>query len=307
MKDRLDRLKDTISASGRAGARDNVPAAVVWVMLSTVILAGLAAFAKYIMQQGIEPVQIVFLRNAFCCLFLMPLLAWRGPELARSQNYHLYGMRVGISFVSMIIWFTALKLISMAELQAIAFLAPLFATLFAILLLGEQVTRARWLALAAGFAGTLIILRPGDVTVGLGQGLALLSALAIGLIAPLVKQLTQRDDPDKIVFITHLILTPVSLVPAIFVWTWPPAWLWPHIAAMGACALLGHITLVRAFNSADASLVATFEFARLPFAVVIGYVWFGETTDIWTWVGATVIFLAAASVARKEGARKDRQ
>ena len=69
---------------------------------------------------------------------------------------------------------------------------------------------------------------------------------------------------------------------------------------MGACAFLGHITMVRAFNCADASLVATFDFSRLPIAVLIGFYCFGETTDLWTWIGAIVIFAAAITVTRSE-------
>lgn len=293
-----------LSASAKTGARDNPLAAFVWVMTSTALLAALAALAKYLMQQGIHPVQIVFLRNFFCFVLLAPLLAWRGPEIARSGNMRLYGLRVMISLVSMIVWFSALAMIPLAEVQAIAFLAPLFAALFAIVLLGERVTAHRWMALAAGFAGMLIILRPWGLAVGTGQLLALLSALAIGLIGPLVKQLTAQDDPDKIVFITHLWLMPLSLLPALMVWTWPAPELWPLLVAMGACAVLGHMTLVRAFNCADASFVTLFEFARLPFAAVIGAVWFGEITDIWTWVGAIVIFTAAVGVVRREAGQR---
>lgn len=294
-----------LAASAKAGARNDPVAAVVWVMLSTALLSGLAALAKYLMQQGIEPVQIVFLRNLFCLMFLLPLLAWRGPDLARSKTPGLYAMRVAISLVAMVVWFTALKMIPLADLQAIAFLSPLFATMFAIVLLGEHVTVQRWLALVAGLAGALIILRPWGLGIGAGQLLAVLSALAVGLVAPLVKQLTQHDDPDKIVFITHLWLTPLSLLPALTVWAWPEPGLWPFLVAMGACAFLGHLTLVRAFNCAQASFVALFEFARLPFAAVIGAVWFAEATDVWTWVGAIVIFGAAVSVMRREAGRKE--
>lgn len=289
-----------LSASGRVGARDNPAAAVMWYMMSAAMLAGLAAFAKYGTQQGVHPFQIVFLRNCFCLLMLMPMLWVRGPSIALTQSHRLYGIRVSISLVSMTIWFSTLAIIPLAELQAIGFLAPLFATAFAILLLGERVTPHRWMALAAGLAGALVILRPWGIGFGAGQAMALACALGIGLVGPLVKQLTAHDDPDKIVFITHLWLTPMSLLPALLVWSWPPLWLWPCLAAMGACAFFGHLALVRSYNCADASFVSTFEFARLPLAVAVGYVFFGETTDLWTWVGAAVIFLAAASVMRRE-------
>jgi drug/metabolite transporter (DMT)-like permease len=154
----------------------------------------------------------------------------------------------------------------------------------------------------------MIILRPAGSAFGFGQIAALISALAIGVIGPLVKQLTSTDDADRIVFITNLLLTPLSLVPALFVWTWPPLELWPLLVLMGLFAVLGHMTLVRGYAVSDASLVMTFKFSRLPFAVLLGYLAFGELIDGWTWVGAIIIFAAALYVTHREAqmARKNK-
>jgi drug/metabolite transporter (DMT)-like permease len=122
----------------------------------------------------------------------------------------------------------------------------------------------------------------------------------MGLTAILVKQLTARDDPDKIVFLTNLLLTPLSLLPALFVWAWPPLSVLPLVLGMGLCAMLGHITLVRGYAATDASLAMTFEFSRLPFATAIGYLVFAESFDGWTWVGALVIFVSALYITRRE-------
>ena len=300
LTNRLSRLADEVRLSGRPGRGNDPLAAAFWMTLSMITLSGLSATAKYAGQHDVHPLQIVFFRNLFCCLWMLPLLAWRGPELLRSSCLPLYGVRAFVNVVSMWCWFGALTLIPLAELQATGFLAPLFATAFAIFYLHERVSTTRWLALGVGLMGALVMLRPWGGALGLGQLLALCAAVTIGIVGPLVKQLTATDDPDKIVFITNMVLAPVSLVPALFVWQWPPAALWPCLMAMGACAYLGHITMVRAFNSADASLVVTFDFSRLPIAVLIGIYVFGETTDLWTWVGAIIIFAAAITVTRSE-------
>jgi drug/metabolite transporter (DMT)-like permease len=231
---------------------------------------------------------------------MLPLLAWRGPSLVRTGQIRLYGMRVALSFISMMAFFQALALLPIGEVTAIGFLSPLFGTLFAILLLGEHVGPRRWTALAVGFIGAMVILRPTGTAFGLGQMAALVSAMSVGVIGPLVKQLTGADDADRIVFITNLILTPLSLVPALFVWVWPPLELWPQLVLMGLFAVLGHMTLVRGYAVTDASLAMTFKFSRLPFAVLVGYLAFGELIDDWTWVGAIIIFTAAAFVTRRE-------
>ena len=124
--------------------------------------------------------------------------------------------------------------------------------------------------------------------------------MTTGVIAVLIKQLTERDDPDKIVFLTNIMLTPLSLVPALFVWSWPTVAVVLPLLGMGVCAVVGHIALVRGYAKADASLAQTFEFSRLPFTVAIAYAAFGETIDMWTWIGALIIFASAIYITRRE-------
>ena len=294
------RIIGLLSSRADPGRRNDPVTAVLWVTVAMVCLAGLSGFGKYCAQQGIDPLQVAFFRNLFCLLLMLPLLAARGPELVRTENFSLYGVRIALALVAMWTWFHALALMPIGDLQATGFLAPLFATLFAIVYLGERVTAQRWMALGAGFLGAMVILRPWSEGLVLGQALALCAALATGITGPLIRQLTTKDDADKIVFITIMVLTPITLVPAVFVWQWPALDLWPSLVALGACAALGHLALTRALHSADASLVATFEFSRLPFAVLIGLVFFGETTSLWTWIGALIIFTAAISITRSE-------
>jgi drug/metabolite transporter (DMT)-like permease len=297
---RLSALAGHVSASGAAGRRHEPLTGFVWVTLAMVCFAGLGGFAKYAIQQGLDPLQVIFFRNVFCLLLMLPLLYWRGPSLVRSRQIRLYGVRVGLAFVSMMCWFQALALIPYADLTAMTFLAPLFATLFAVLWLGEVVGIRRWTALVVGFLGAMIILRPSASGFGAGQLLALVSTLVNGVIGPLLKHMTAEDDADRIVFLSNLIMSPLSLVPALFVWVWPPLALWPVLFGMGLAAVIGHVALLRGFATTDASLVFTFEFSRLPFVVLIGTIVFGEVTDAWTWIGALVIFASAAYVTRRE-------
>jgi drug/metabolite transporter (DMT)-like permease len=290
------------SRLGRApGQSLNDPiAGVFWVTISMALFAGLAAFSRAAINAGLHPFEVVFLRNLFAVAMLLPLLAWRGWSLARSEQIWLYGWRVVVSLFSMQAWFYAIGLIPIGEVTAISFLSPLFGTLGAIFLLGERVRIRRWTALSVGFMGAMIILRPAGDSLGVGQLCALFSAMSQGLTVILVKQLTAGDDPDKIVFLTNAMLLPLSLIPALFVWTWPSAAMLPALLGMGLCAVLGHIALVRGYAATDASLAMTFEFSKLPFAVGIGYLAFSETIDGWTWLGALIIFASAVYITRRE-------
>jgi drug/metabolite transporter (DMT)-like permease len=299
-RDNLRSIAAALKTSGAPGSRNHPVAALLLVTTSMALLVGIAAAARSAALIGVDPLQIMFFRNLFCVVLMLPLLYWRGWSLVRTSQPRLYGFRVAISLVAMLTYFEALALLPMAEVTAIGFLAPLFGALFAISLLGEHVGGQRWIALLVGFCGAMIMLRPTGAAFGSGQLLALIWAMSMGLISPLIKQLTAADDADRIVFITNLASLPVSLVAALFAWSWPPAAAWPLLLLLGVFAVLGHLTLVRGLAIADVSLSMTFDFSRLPFSVVVGYFVFGELIDAWTWVGAIVIFAAAALVTRRE-------
>ena len=280
--------------------RNDVLAAALWTTAATAFLVAVGALGRYLILQGLHPLEVLFLRLLAALVLMLPILLVKGPSLVRSNGLHLYGLRCLISIFSMCLWFYALSLMPLGELTAISFLAPIFGTIGAVLILGEVVRIRRWTAIIVAFIGALIILRPTSAAFGPGMILALLSTATAGVTSILVKQLTSHDDPLKVVFLTHLMLTPLALAPALFVWKWPALSLLPAIMALGVVAVIGHYLLVKAFSVADASLVMMFEFSKLPWAVAYGFLLFGELTDIWTWAGATVIFAASAYIVHRE-------
>lgn len=280
--------------------RDDLLAAAFWITISMASFAVVAAATRKAALMGVHPLQLVFLRNSTALLFMLPMLYWRGRALVRSNALHLYGLRVGVSAFAMTAWIYALALVPVAEVTAIGFLSPLFGTLGAILFLGEKVRLRRWTALIIGFLGAMIILRPGTQEFGLGQACALFNALSSGLVTVLLKQLASEDDSAKIVFLTTLMLTPITLAPALFVWQPLGLEVIPYILVMGGAGVLAHYFLMRGFALTEASLVMTLDFSRLPFAVGIGWLMFGEIIDVWTWVGAAIIFASAVYITRRE-------
>lgn len=273
---------------------------VLWMLVSCGLLAGVAVLGRYAALQGVPTFQIVFLRIVFAVLAFAPLIGWRGREIFHTGHLHLYAARVVIGLAGMTMWFGALAWISVGEVTAIGFLAPIIGTVGAAFFLGETVRWRRWTATLVGLAGALIILRPGASSLEIGPILALGAAIGMAVSGLLIKNLTGKDDPDKVVLIALCLQVPIALVAALFVWTWFDPVLWLVFAAMGLIGMLGHITLTRAFRAADASLVMSLEFARLPFAVLFGFLLFGELIDLWTWIGAGVIFAAALYTARRQ-------
>lgn len=273
---------------------------ILWMLVSCAFLSGVAVCGRYAALAGVALFQIVLLRLAFAALAMTPILARRGWGMIRTPHLRLYLVRVAMGLLAMTTWFGAISLAPVGEVTAIAFLMPLFATMGAALFLRERVGPRRWGAIGVGFLGALVILRPGLVESSAGTWLAVLSALFMAASSLFIKQLADRDHPDTVVLITTLMQCALALGPGIWVWQPLEAELWAVFALMGTLGMLGHITLARALRAADASVVMGADFARLPFAVLFGWALFGELIDLWTWIGAGLIFGAAFYTMRRE-------
>lgn len=282
-------------------------AGILWMMGACVFFSLFTAITRWVSNAGIHPLQSMFLRLVAAMIVLSPLLVMRGTEIMRSSSIELYGMRCAISLISMAAWFFAVWMMPIAELTAIQFLAPIFATVGAIYFLKERVRLRRWLATVVGFLGALVIIQPGSASLTAGTLVALVSAMLAGLNSVLVKQLTNQDDPDKVVFLTFAIMTPFTLPGALWVWKWPDLNVWLAFMALGIIGTIGHMMIVRAFAVADASLVMTFDFSRLPLTAALAYFLFGEITTWSTWVGAAIIFGAGLYTINREAKLKRRR
>jgi drug/metabolite transporter (DMT)-like permease len=281
-------------------AHRSVTAGILWMLVSCAFLSAVAVLGRHAALEGVALFQIVLLRLVFAAVAFAPILARRGPGMVRTPHLRLYLVRVATGFAAMTTWFAALSLTTVGEVQAIGFLTPLFATIGAGLILHEAIGWRRWTAVMIGFAGAMIILRPGVAGTSLGTWVAVAAALGMAASSLMIKHLADRDDPDTLVLITTLMQIPIALIPGLLVWQPLSLELWAVFLAMGACGMLGHIMLARAFRAADASIVMGVDFARLPFAVLFGWIAFGELIDLPTWIGAGIIFAAAFYTARRE-------
>ena len=247
-----------------------------------------------------HPFEIAFFRNMFGLAFMLPWIVRTGWEGLRTKRFRLHLFRALIGLSAMLCFFTAISLIPVAEVTALTFTAPLFATVGAVLVLGEKVRLRRWTATAIGFVGALVILRPGSAMLTPAALTALASAAFMAVAILTVKALSRTENPNAIVLYMGLLLTPLSLVGALFVWTTPAPETWPWLVVMGLTATLGQLLMTRAFATAEASAVLPFDFARLIFVAIFGFLLFGERPDLWTWIGAAVIIAATVYIAHRE-------
>ncbi len=269
--------------------------------LASILFAGMVGIVRHVSEtSGLHAFELAFFRNLFGLLFMLPWLMHTGFGGLKTRRLGLYTVRGVFSILAMLSWFWAVTVMPLAEATALSFTTPIFTTILAALVLGEVVRIRRWTATVVGFLGTLLILRPGFVEVSPAALAVLFGAACIAAAIVAMKILARTESPNAIVTYMVLFLTPLSLPPALFVWQWPAAETWPWLVALGAVATAAHLCVTRAFAAADASAVMPLDFVRLPFVALIGYLAFAEQPDLWTWLGAAVIFGATVYITQRE-------
>ncbi|PPR11424.1 MAG: Riboflavin transporter [Alphaproteobacteria bacterium MarineAlpha11_Bin1] len=273
---------------------------------STLAFSGMHTTIKHV-SGDVDTFIIVFFRNLFGFVALMPLFLRHGLAPLKTNRIGTHTMRVIINFVSMVMFFYALSITPLAEVAALTFSAPIFATVLAIFIFKETVGLGRWLAIFIGFAGTVVILRPGFEAVNVGSLLAIGAALLWGSAVMIIKDLGRTDSALTITTYMVLLLIPISLVPALFVWEWPSWEQLGWLLIVGICGSAGHLLLNLALKEAPTNVVMPIDFVRLIWVAIFGYFLFGEIPDIFIWIGGAMIFASGLWIAHAENLKRKQE
>lgn len=275
----------------------------LWMCAAATAFAVMINLVRHL-TQVFDPLQVVFFRNAFGLVAMLPWLMGGGIGLLRTRRLGWHVGRAVIGMAAMVLWFTTLALMPLAEATALSFTAPMFTSLLAVLFLGEVMGARRWTAIGVAFTGALIIIRPGAAALDPMALLAVFTALVWASGTIIVKVMARTESAGAIVTWLTLLLTPLSLLPALFVWVTPTAEQLVFAAALGIAGSAGHFCLTRALTIADATVVVPFDYLRLPLVAAIAYVVFGQAPDLWTWVGGGVIAASGIYIAHREASTR---
>lgn len=237
--------------------------------------------------------QILFFRSIVGLAAVALLLQRSGWTQVRTRVFGTHLVRNLAHFAGQYGWFYGLALIPLTEVFAIEFTMPIWTAVLATLILGERMNRLRIAAVATGFVGVLVVLRPGLAAVSPAALAVLASAAAYALSHVFTKRMSTTETPLAILFYMTVIQLPLGLVPALPDWVWPSAALWPWVVVVALTGLSAHYCLARAFRLADATVVVPMDFLRLPLIAFFGLVLYGEALQPWVVLGAGIILLAA--------------
>lgn len=270
-------------------------------ILAGLFFAAMHASVRYV-SADMHPFEIGFFRQFFAFLLFVPWIFRNGGASLRTRRMGMHVLRAAANVVSLLLWFYALSIVPLAEATTLNFSNTLIVTIAAGIILGETVGVRRWIAVALGFVGVFLVIRPGFAEVNLGGLLVIAAAVFVATAKIATKSLSRTESSPTIVMYTALLVSPLALMPALFIWEWPTlaqlAWL-VAIAALGTAA---HLILTQSYKAADLSALEPASLVRLIWATVIGMIAFGESPDSWAVTGAVVIAISVAYLAVGERA-----
>jgi S-adenosylmethionine uptake transporter len=271
------------------------------------ILPGIDAIAKWL-SDAISSGQIAWSRFFFQTLLMLPLyLRTRGPVLTPALPMH--AMRGALIALATLLFFSALKYLPLADAISIFFVEPLILTLLSALFLAEPVGWRRMTAVAVGFAGSLLIIRPSFQALGLPALLPLGTALSFAVYLILTRKLALHEHPARMQFYAGLfggLVMTAALVGgdaldiAVLSFVWPNREQWLLLASLGVIATTGHLLVVHAFQRGSAGLLAPFQYVEIIGATILGVIFFADFPDALTWTGVGIIVGSGMYIFHRE-------
>ena len=255
----------------------------------------------------IPAIELVFFRNLIGLLIILTIISWRGFQFWKTNRLGFHIQRNLANFIGMWLWFAGLAFLPIAKAVALHFTVPLMVVVLAVIFLRERPGIMRLTCTLVGFAGVLVILRPGALPMSPAAFLVLGSALSYAGVAIYTRSLGKTDHPSTTTFYYQFTLTVFASISMFVGWllstlnpdlglpaTWF-TWVTPSVTDIPALLLLaisGTVApycLVRAFVHTEATIVEPIEYLRLPITAGIAYLIFDQSTDLWVWVGAAII------------------
>jgi drug/metabolite transporter (DMT)-like permease len=274
--------------------------AIFYNLLAWAILPFMDTIAKYL-STDLSFFQITWARYFFTVLFTLPLMFFFfRNKLVWSTQPKLQIFRGLTLFFANIFFFYSISVISMAKALTLAFIAPLVTTALSPLMLGEKVGIRRWSAVLIGFFGSLIVVRPGFIDFNLASIAALGTGFFYGIYLIITRKLHSSDSPLLTLLLTGVVGVVIASIIVPFVWIKLSIFQWSLLALMGIFACLGHFFLILSLRYADASRLAPFGYFEIVTNVILGYYFFSDFPDEWTWLGLSIIAFSGIYISFRE-------
>ena len=280
----------------------------LFVILLSLLGTGTAAIMVSgikLLSQDLNPFMIAFYRCIFGVIIMLPFMIYNYPEAWKTHNIKLQFVRSAINVYSMISWFTAIGTLQLEKAAAIGFTTPLFTTILAIIFLGEVIRIQRITALIVGFIGILVVIRPGYIPFESGALWLLSAAITFSIVIIIVKKLTEKDSSLTTAFYQMAFMVPPTFFIALFFWESININQFLLFIFVAIAGFITQFSFAQCLKMAETTFIMPIQFTKLIWLSLIGYFFFMEVPDIWTWIGASIIFSSILFIAYREAINKN--
>ena len=254
--------------------------------------------------QSLHVTEILFVRQIVMIVIVMPKVLDHFPGCLKTERLDLQIIRVAFALVAMLCGFTALIHMPLADAVAIGFAKSFFVTIFAIWFLNEVVGIRRWVAVAVGFVGVIVMMQPGTEGFDPYSILALIGAAGAGLVMVIIRKLSKTDKPITTLSYQAFLVAICIAPAAIYFWEAPTMGEWVLLISIGIVSYGAQMLNIYAYTWGEASVLASLDYMRLLYATLFGWLVFETIPGPYTWIGSLVIIGASLYTVHRERAVK---
>ncbi len=285
----------------------------VWKVSSFICFSAINGIVRYLSQAAetnalpaLPAYEVAFFQNLFGLIFLVPWIVNNGPQSLKTKQPLLQISRIALSAIGVVLWYTSLAYMQIAQAVALMFLGPLITAIGARMFLKENIGADRGLAITIGFVGGGLVSQatflPGAFS--LVALLPVFAATCFSGATLMIRRLTRDDSPQLVVTYLLVFMAPALFIPTILYGYMPETWQWPWLVIMGGLAAGAHLCLSKAYATAEVSYLIPYGFTKWIASALIGFAAFAEVPSIWTCLGAIILMGAIVSLSYTDVKRR---
>jgi len=272
----------------------------IFLIIISVFFATLMLTFLKLAQEEVNVYVAGFFRFILGLLIISPYIVKTKFTVFKTSHFKKHFVRSVLNLPAMLLYFSTLVMLPIEKVTAISFVVPLIVTVLAVLFLGEKIYIYRTLALILGFSGMLIILRPGFIDISIGVYMALFSSFLWSVVIIITKKISKEDSSITILSYQSVFMSIFSFIIVLFFWETPSSKTFFYLFLAALSGTILHLALNHAYKLVDVSMTQPYSFLSLVFASIIGFFVFSEMPDLFTWLGASIIFLGVLIISYRE-------
>ena len=272
----------------------------IFLIIISVFFAHIMIASTKLAQLEINVITAALFRFFFGLIIITPIIIKTKFSIFKTRNLKFHFLRSALNLPAMLLGFGSISLIPIEKFTAIQFIVPFIVTILAVMFLGERIYIYRTIALILGFVGMLVIIRPGFIDISLGVAMALGSSFFWAIVIVMTKKISADDSAITILAYQYIFMIIFTSILTIFFWQTPSIKTLGFLLLAALTGTIFHLCINHAYKLVDVTMTQPYSFLGLIFSSILGYYIFNDIPDLYTWLGAFIIFIGVLIITYRE-------